>query len=376
MKVLVTGARGFIGKNLVAELKRQEGIEVLPLDVDTSMEQMEEYCKECGFVYNLAGVNRPEHEEEFWEGNFNFLTVLLDTLKKYGNTCPIMHSSSIQAVLENPYGKSKKAAEDMLLSYGKETGAPVFIYRFTNIFGKWCRPNYNSVVATFCHNIARGLPIWVNGRSTVMHLIYIDDVVEELLQAFAGHPHINAEGYGYVLTEYEVTLGEIEDMLYRFKESRENLMIPDMTEGSFEKKLYSTYLSFLPEDGFSYPLAMHTDERGSFTELLKSADRGQVSVNISKPGITKGNHWHHSKNEKFMVVSGKGRICFRKYGEKEIIEYPVSGEKLEAVDIPTGYTHSIVNDGDADLVTIIWCNECFDPDRPDTVYEAVDPDTV
>lgn len=376
MKVLVTGAKGFIGKNLIAELARREDIEVLPFDVDTSMEQLEEYCKECDFVYNLAGVNRPERAEEFEEGNFGFASTLLDTLEKYGNRCPVMNSSSIQAVLENPYGRSKKAGEERMSAYGRKTGAPVYIYRFPNVFGKWCRPNYNSAVATFCYNIAHDLPVKVNDRNTILHLAYIDDVVEELLRVLMCRPHINAEGYCYVPVEYEAALGEIVDLLYSFKESRENLMIPDMTEGSFSKKLYSTYLSYLPEDAFSYPVVMHKDERGSFTELLKSEDRGQMSVNISKPGITKGNHWHHSKNEKFMVVSGRGRICFRKYGEKEIIEYPVSGEKLEVVDIPTGYTHSIINDGDADLVTLIWCNECFNPDRPDTIYEAVELDTV
>lgn len=374
MKVLVTGAKGFIGKNLIAELDRKEDIEVLYFDVDTPMEKLDEYCRECDFVFNLAGVNRPEHVEEFAEGNFGFASALLDTLEKYGNICPVMNSSSIQAVLENPYGRSKKAGEDRMLAYGKKTGATVYIYRFPNVFGKWCRPNYNSAVATFCHNVAHDLPIQVNDRNTVMHLVYIDDVVEELLQALAGHPHMNGEGYCCVPTEHEATLGEIVDLLYGFRESRKNLLIPDMTENSFAKKLYSTYLSYLPEDGFSYPLVMHEDKRGSFTEILKSTDRGQVSVNISKPGITKGNHWHHSKNEKFIVVSGRGRICFRKYGEKEVIEYPVSGEKIEVVDIPTGYTHSIVNDGDTDLVTLIWCNECFDPDRPDTVYEAVEPE--
>ena len=372
MKVLVTGANGFIGKNLIAELDRQEGIEVQPFDVDTPIEKLDEYCRECDFVYNLAGVNRPERVEEFKAGNFGFASTLLDALEKYGNTCPIMNASSIQAVLENPYGRSKKAGEDRMLAYGEKTGAHVYIYRFPNVFGKWCRPNYNSAVATFCYNIAHDLPVQVNDRNTAMHLVYIDDVVEELLQALAGHPHMNAEGYCYVSEEHEVTLGEIVDLLYGFKDSRKNLSIPDMTENSFAKKLYSTYLSYLPEDGFSYPLNMHEDERGSFTEILKSTDRGQVSVNISKPGITKGNHWHHSKNEKFVVVSGRGRVRFRKYGEKEVIEYPVSGEKIEVVDIPTGYTHSIVNDGDTDLVTLIWCNECFDLDRPDTIYEAVE----
>lgn len=371
MRVLVTGARGFIGKNLISKLNTREGVEVFSFDVDTPLDKLEEYCRDCDFVYNLAGVNRPEHIEEFMEGNFGFATTLTETLKKYGNNCPIMNSSSIQAVLDNPYGKSKKAGEDMMSAYGKEAGASIYIYRFPNVFGKWCRPNYNSAVATFCYNIAHGLPIQVNDRNTVMHLVYIDDVVKELLGALDGHPHINEEGYCYVPVEHEITLGEIVDLLYGFKESRNNLMVPDMTEGSFEKKLYSTYLSYLPEDGFSYPLLMHEDARGSFTEILKSADRGQVSVNISKPGITKGNHWHHTKNEKFVVVSGKGLIRFRKYGSDEVIEYHVSGEKIEVVDIPTGYTHSIVNEGDTDLVTLMWCNECFDPENPDTMYEEV-----
>lgn len=372
MKVLVTGANGFIGKNLIAELEHREGIEVLPYDIDTPQELLQEYCAVCDFVFNLAGVNRPEHMEEYMEGNFGFATTLVNTLQKCQNTCPVMNSSSIQAALENPYGKSKKAGEDMLFAYGQKTGAEVYIYRFPNVFGKWCRPNYNSAVATFCHNIAHGLPIQVNDRSTVMHLVYIDDVVEELLQALDRHPHVNSDGYCYVPTVYEVTLGEIVNLLYSFRESRTNLMVPDMTEGGFEKKLYSTYLSYLPKDKFSYPLITHTDDRGSFTEILKSADRGQVSVNISKPGITKGNHWHHTKNEKFLVVSGEGLIRFRKYGDDEIIEYHVSGEKPEVVDIPTGYTHSIVNVGNTELVTLMWCNECFNPGKPDTIYEVVD----
>ena len=374
MKVLVTGAGGFIGKNLVAELERKENLEVLPFEKDTPIELLEEYCKNCDFVYNLAGVNRPENPEEFMDGNFGFATTLVETLKKYGNTCPIMNTSSIQAVLDNPYGKSKKAGEDMMRAYGLETGASIYIYRFPNVFGKWCRPNYNSAVATFCHNIAHDLPIQVNDRSTVMHLVYIDDVVEELLQALECHPHVNADGYCYVPVEHEITLGEIVDLLYSFKDSRTNRMIPNMTGNSFEKKLYSTYLSYLPQDQFSYPLIMHEDARGSFTEILRSVDRGQVSINISKPGITKGNHWHHTKNEKFVVVSGKGLIRFRKYGEDDIIEYHVSGDKLEVVDIPTGYTHSIVNEGDTDLVTLMWCNECYNPEKPDTMYEPVEKD--
>ena len=359
MNVLVTGAEGFIGKNLITELERREEVTVLPFDIDSPMEVLDDYCRKCNFVYNLAGVNRPKHVEEFMEGNFGFATTLVETLKRHGNTCPIMNSSSIQAALENPYGKSKKAGEDMMFAYGKETGAPVYIYRFPNVFGKWCRPNYNSAVATFCYNIAHDMPIQVNDRSTVMHLVYIDDVVEELLQALDYHPHVNSDGYCYVPVEHEITLGEIVNLLYSFKESRKNLMIPPMKENSIEKKLYSTYLSYLPEDKFAYPLVMHEDERGSFTEILKSADRGQVSINITKPGVTKGNHWHHTKNEKFVVVSGKGLIRFRRHGSDEVIEYHVSGEKLEVVDIPTGYT-------------LMWCNECFNPGKPDTIYEAVD----
>ena len=372
MKVLVTGAEGFIGKNLVTELSKREGVEVFPFDIDTPKERLEEYCRECDFVYHLAGVNRPERVEEYMEGNFGFTSLLAAMLRKCGNICPIVISSSVQAALGNPYGQSKKAGEDMLFAYGKETGAPVYIYRFPNVFGKWCRPNYNSAVATFCYNIAHGLPIKVNDRKTVLRLVYIDDVVEELLQAYDRHPHVNTDGYCYVPVEHEATLGEIVNLLYSFKESRQNLMLPDMTEGSLEKKLYSTYLSYLPEDRFSYPLDMKEDERGSFTEILKSVDRGQVSVNIARPGVTKGNHWHHTKNEKFVVVSGRALIRFRRHGSNEIFEYHVSGDKLEVVDIPTGYVHSIINEGDTDLVTLMWCNECFNPGRPDTIYESID----
>ena len=372
MKILVTGAKGFIGKNLISDLERMEDVTVFSYDIDTPVEKLDEYCKECDFVYNLAGVNRPENVEEFMEGNFGFATTLTETLKKYNNTCPIMNSSSIQAMLDNPYGKSKKAGEDMLLAYGKETGSNIYIYRFPNVFGKWCRPNYNSAVATFCNNIANDLPIQVNDRSTLMNLVYIDDVVEELILALKGQPHMNEEGYCVIPIVHQITLGEIVDLLYSFKESRKTLMVPNMPENSFAKKLYSTYLSYLPKDDFSYPLVMHTDARGSFTEILHSADVGQVSINISKPGIEKGNHWHHTKNEKFVVVSGKGVIKFRKYGCDEVIEYRVSGEKLEVVDIPTGYTHSIINEGDTDMVTLMWCNECFNPDKPDTIYEPVE----
>lgn len=372
MKILVTGAGGFIGRNLTAELERREGIEILPFGLDSPAELLNEYCRECSFVYNLAGVNRPEHEEEFMEGNFGFVKMLVETLKKYSNVCPVMTASSIQAALDNPYGKSKKAGEDLLFAYGKETGASVFIYRFPNVFGKWCRPNYNSAVATFCHNIAHGRPIQVNDRSKGMELVYIDDVVEELLQALEGHPHMNSEGYCYVSTVYEKSLGDIVDLLQSFQKSRESLMVPDVTEGSFKKKLYSTYLSYLPEESFAYPLLMHEDVRGSFTEVLKSADRGQVSINILKPGIKKGDHWHRTKNEKFIIISGRALIRFRRHGSNEIIEYRVDGERLEVVDIPIGYTHSVVNVGDENLIILMWCNECFDPERPDTVQETVD----
>lgn len=372
MKVLVTGAGGFIGKNLISELNRRPDVEVLPFEQDTPPELLEEYCRECDFVFNLAGINRPQDPEEFMSGNFGFATTLVESLKAFGNTCPVMNASSIQAALDNPYGQSKKAGEDMLFAYGKETGAKIYVYRFPNVFGKWCRPNYNSAVATFCHNIAHDLPIVIHDRNTLLHLVYIDDVVAELLEALEGRAHVNEEGFCYVPVVHDITLGEIADLLYSFKESRSTLMIPDMTEGSFAKKLYSTYLSYLPGDSFAYPLTMHEDARGSFTEILRSADRGQVSVNISKPGITKGDHWHHTKNEKFVVVSGEGLIRFRKVDSGEILEYPVSGRELKVVDIPTGYTHSIINVGDTDLVTLMWCNECFDPANTDTIYEPVE----
>ena len=380
MKVLVTGAYGFVGKNLCATLKNiadgkdksyniDSDITVFQYDLGTDKALLDTYCKECDFVFHLAGVNRPETEEEFMEGNFGFSSTLLDTLKKYNNTCPIMISSSIQAELDNPYGRSKKAGEDLMFAYGEETGAKVMVYRLPNLFGKWSRPNYNSVIATFCHNIARDMPITVNNRDVNMTLVYIDDLVNELISALKGEE--NREGaFCKVPVEHKITLGEIADLIYSFKESRETKAVPDMSD-DFTKKLYATYLSFLPEHGFSYPLKMNIDNRGSFTEILRTADRGQFSVNISKPHITKGNHWHHTKNEKFLVVSGNGVIRFRKPDEEKVIEYFVSGEKLEVVDIPTGYTHNIENLGDTDMVTFMWCNECFDPNKPDTFFEEV-----
>lgn len=381
MKILVTGAKGFVGKNLVAELENikygkdktyplTQDIEIYEYDIDTDKSMLSEFCKDCDFVFNLAGVNRPETESEFMSGNFGFASDLLDELKKSNNTCPVMLSSSTQAALDNPYGKSKKAGEDLFFDYSKETGARVLVYRFPNVFGKWCRPNYNSAVATFCNNIANDLPIQVNDRSHKMTLVYIDDVVNELINALCGLETKDGD-YCKVPVEHNTTLGEIVDLIYSFKQSREDKSVPDMTEGSFSKKLYSTYLSYLPTDKFSYPLKMNIDNRGSFTEILRTVDRGQVSVNISKPGITKGQHWHHTKNEKFLVVSGKGVIRFRKIDEKKVYEYFVSGDKLEVVDIPTGYTHNIENLGDTDMVIVMWCNECFNPDKPDTFFEEV-----
>ena len=372
MKVLVTGAAGFIASNLISELKRREDVTVLPFEHGDELSLLEKYCQECDFVFHLAGVNRPETEEEFMEGNYAFAISVTELLEKHGNACPFVFASSIQATMENPYGRSKKAGEDALFAYGKRANAKVYIYRFQNVFGKWCRPNYNSAVATFCYNIARDISISVNNRNTVMNLIYIDDLVQELMAALDEHPHVGLDGYCFVDKVHQATLGEIVNLLYSFKESRKNLLIPDLTEDSFEKKLYSTYLSYLPTDSFAYPLTMHADERGSFTEFLKSADRGQVSVNITKPGIEKGHHWHHTKNEKFLVVSGKGKLLFRRHGSDEIVEYHVTGEKLEVVDIPTGYVHALVNEGDTDLVTLMWCNECFNPNKADTIHENVD----
>lgn len=381
MKVLVTGANGFVGKNLVAALKNiKDGkdkttalptdLEIFEFDIDTDKALLDTFCADCDFVFNLAGVNRPQNEAEFEKGNFGFASELLETLKKHGNTCPVLLSSSTQAVLDNPYGKSKKAGEDLFFRYAEETGAKVLVYRFPNLFGKWCRPNYNSAVATFCYNIAHDLPITVNDRSHEMTLVYIDDLVQEMLSALRGHETRDG-AFCRVPTEHKITLGEIADLLYIFKTNRETRQVPDMTDGSFSKKLYSTYLSYLPTDQFSYPLKMNIDERGSFTEILRTPDRGQFSVNISKPGITKGQHWHHTKNEKFLVVSGRGVIRFRKVDSDEVFEYFVSGDKLEVVDIPVGYTHNIENLGDTDMVTFMWCNECFNPEKPDTFFLEV-----
>ena len=368
MKVLVTGAKGFIGRNLVTTLKQDTNLEVIEVDIEQSVEELKQATLESEFIFHLAGINRPKDEKEFFEGNTGLTETIIETLKQHQKKTPILITSSIQAELENAYGQSKKAAEDALKNYSQETGANSYIYRLPNVFGKWCRPNYNSAVATFCHKIARNEEIWVNNRNILLNLVYIDDVVRCFIETMQSQP--KSTDYLEVTPVHPATLGEIVDLLVSFKESRETRTVAKMDD-PLAKKLYSTYLSYLPEDQFSYPLQMNVDHRGSFTEFIKTPDRGQVSVNISKPGITKGNHWHHTKNEKFLVVSGTGVIRFRKVDSDEIIEYFVSGEKLEVVDIPVGYTHNIENLGTTDMVTIMWCNECFDPQKPDTIFMEV-----
>ena len=399
MNILITGAAGFVGKNLTAALQCiQEGKdrtrpglsigELYLYDIDSPAEVLEQGCKNADFVFNLAGVNRPQNQEEFMQGNFGFASTLLDTLKKYNNTCPVMLSSSIQATLvgryaEGEYGKSKKAGEELFFSYSEETGAKVLIYRFPNLFGKWCRPNYNSAVATFCNNIANDLPIQVNDRAVSLELLYIDDLVAEMLDALEGKEHrCTFDGIETVLCDdgkycaapisHKVTLGEIVDLLGSFSEQPKTLIMPEIPDGSFAKKLYSTYLSYLPKEKAAFELKMNEDARGSFTELLKTEKCGQVSVNISKPGITKGQHWHHSKWEFFIVVSGKGLIQQRKIGTDEVLNFEVSGDKIEAVHMLPGYTHNIINLSETeDLVTVMWANESFDPSKPDTFFEIV-----
>ena len=400
MNILITGAKGFVGKNLVCNLRNiAEGKnrtrpalhieEIFEYDLDTDPAQLEEFCAKADFVFNLAGVNRPKEQSEFMQGNFGFASTLLETLKRHKNACPIMLSSSIQASLigrygQSDYGKSKLAGENLFLDYGRETGARVLVYRFPNLFGKWCRPNYNSAVATFCNNIANDLPIQVNDRSTELELLYIDDLAEEMLDALEGKEHRcefdgltavpAAEGrYCFVPTTHKATLGEIVDLLEGFKQQPKTLVLPEIPAGSFAKKLYSTYLSYLPKEAVSFPLKMNVDDRGSFTELLKTANCGQISVNISKPGITKGQHWHNSKWEFFMVVSGHGLIQERKIGTDEVLEFEVSGEKIEAVQMLPGYTHNIINLSQTEnLVTVMWANEPFDPGHPDTFFEKVE----
>ena len=394
MKILVTGAKGFVGKNLIATLRNiaegkdrsfgplaqwgDDGLTVMEYDIDTEASLLDDYCREADFVFNLAGVNRPKDDREFMAGNFGFASRLLELLEHYGNTCPVMLSSSIQASLEgryagSEYGKSKKAGEDLFFQYGERTGAPVYVYRFPNVFGKWCRPNYNSAVATFCHNIANDLPITVNDPIVDMSLVYIDDVVTELVRATLGGQNLQDDGYCYVEPVHQVKLGEIVELLRGFARQAETLMIPEIPEDSFAKKLWSTYLSYLPASKVAFPLKMNVDARGSFTELLRSEKCGQVSVNISKPGITKGQHWHHTKWEFFMVVAGHGLIQQRSVDSDEVLNFEVSGERIEAVHMLPGYTHNIINLSDTeDLVTVMWANELFDPEKPDTYFEPVE----
>ena len=400
MKILVTGAKGFVGRNLCSQLRniatgkaRNYPVtvdEVFEYDIDSTAEELDRYCADADFVFNLAGVNRPDDPEEFRKGNFGFASTLLDTLRKHGNTCPVMLSSSIQATLigryaGHPYGESKRAGEELFFDYARETGAKVLVYRFPNLFGKWCRPNYNSAVATFCNNIAHDLPIQVNDPTVELELLYIDDLVEELIGALHGEEHrCEFEGVETVLTEggrycavpvtHKATLGHIVELLDRFKDMPRTLGVPDLTPGGFEKKLYSTFLSYLPKEKMIYDLKMNTDARGSFTEIVRTASAGQFSVNISKPGITKGEHWHHTKNEKFVVVAGHGLIRLRREGSDEVLDFEVSGDKIQVVEMIPGYTHNIVNlSATDDLVTFMWCNEPFDPNHPDTYFDPVRP---
>ncbi|MBR5747445.1 MAG: NAD-dependent epimerase/dehydratase family protein [Prevotella sp.] len=414
-KILVTGAKGFVGKNLCAQLKnirdgkaRNYAVqieEIYEYDIDSTPEELEEACQKADFVFNLAGVNRPQNQEEFMAGNFGFASTLLDTLKKYGNKCPVMLSSSQQASLtgrfgNSEYGRSKKAGEDLFLQYGQETGAEVHVYRFPNLFGKWCRPNYNSAVATFCNAFANDLPYTVNDPSVELELLYIDDLVDEMIALLQGKAHrcefdgltvipydsepstdsqlstLNSQlgRYRYVPTTHKATLGEIVDLLNQFAEQPKTLMIPEIPAGSFAKKLYSTYLSYLPKEKTAFPLKMNVDERGSFTELVHTLNSGQVSINISKPGITKGQHWHHTKFEQFIVVAGHGLIQQRNLNDPEgkVLEWEVSGDHIQAVHMLPGYTHNIINLSDTeDLVTVMYCNEIFDPNKPDTFFDPV-----
>lgn len=398
MNILVTGAKGFVGRNLCASLKNILGgkdrtrprlkiDEVFEYDLDTPPEQLDIFCSKADFVFNLAGVNRPKNAEEFMQGNFDFANTLLDTLKKHGNTCPVMLSSSIQATCigryDSEYGRSKRAGEELFFQYQAETGAKVLVYRFPNLFGKWCRPNYNSVIATFCSNIANDLPIQINDRSTQLELLYIDDLVVEMLDALEGREHrCSFDGVKTVLCDtgcycaapvtYYVTLGEIVNWLERFKAQPQTLYMPAIPNNSFEKKLYSTYLSYLPKEKVAFPLKMNVDARGSFTEIMKTAECGQFSVNISKPGITKGQHWHHTKWEFFIVVAGHGLIQERKIGTDEVLEFEVSGNNIQAIHMLPGYTHNIINLSETEnLVTVMWANESFDPQHPDTFGEIV-----
>ena len=370
VNILITGANGFVGKNLVCELKNKGFNNLFLYDIDTEIENLEEYVKKANFVFHLAGVNRPKDVSEFYQGNSDLTKHITDLLAKNNNKAPILISSSVQAKMDNDYGKSKLQAENSIFEHSKNNNSPVFVYRLTGLFGKWSRPNYNSVISTFCHNIANGLEIEVRDREYTFPVNYIDDVINSFVGCLNGEVKPKEDNYCYVENEYSVSLGFLADTISSFPKTRENLEICDLSD-SLTKKLYSTYLSYLPKDKFSYPLKMNVDNRGSFTEFIRTENKGQVSINVSKPHIVKGNHWHHSKNEKFLVVKGNGVIRFRKIDEDEIIEYFVSGDKLEVVDIPVGYTHNIENLGDEDMVTVMWVNEPFDKEKPDTYYVEV-----
>lgn len=370
MNILITGSKGFIGKNLIVNLNKYKHYNLFEYDIDNSKDELISFIKEADFIMHLAGVNRPKDDSEFLQGNRELTQELIEIMKDNGKNIPLLITSSIQAVKNNAYGISKKASEDIVFNWSKETNNKSYVFRLPNVFGKWCRPNYNSVVATFMYNIANNLPIQINDEDYELNLVYIDDIIEEFKLTIENKANINEQGYAYVPITYNITLGQLADTIYSFKKTRENLSIPDMSD-ELIKKLYSTYLSYLPNNNFSYPLKMNIDYRGSFTEFIRTKSSGQISVNISKPNITKGNHWHNTKNEKFLVVSGKGIIRFRNIINNEIIEYNVSGDKLEVIDIPTGYTHNIENIGTTNMVTIMWVNECFDPNNPDTYFEEV-----
>ena len=383
--ILITGAGGFVGRNLVERLRCEGYTELLCFERENTDEELRAWAARAAFVYHLAGINRPKDPKEFYDGNADLTTRLLGYLEQAGNTAPILVTSSTQAALDNDYGKSKAQAEQAVFDHETRTGAPAYVYRMPGLFGKWCRPNYNSVVATFCYNVAHGLPIQVRDPAYELPLVYIDDVVDAFVAALDGQVarEFSVPGFCFLSPVHTVTLGRLAELVQGFALARggaaaqalgggaPTLAVPDLAAGSFEKKLYSTYLSYLPQDQFAYPLKMNVDDRGSFTEFLRSPERGQVSVNISKPGIVKGNHWHNSKNEKFLVVRGQAVIRFRQVGTDQVIEYPVSGDKLEVVDIPTGYTHHIENVGQEDLVTVMWANEPFDPAHPDTYFLKV-----
>ncbi len=369
MKILITGSKGFIGKNLISQLNNLGFSDIIEIDTNSTIQDLEMALSSSEFIFHLAGVNRPQNIEEYWKGNFEYTKFICDYLINNKKSIPIVFSSSIQAELDNPYGKSKKAAEEILLQYSEQANAKVFIYRLPNVFGKWSRPNYNSAIATFCYNIARNLPIRIDDPEKVLNLVYIDDVVDEFIQTMKNFENLES-GYHKVKIEYKIKISQIVEKLYTFKNIRESLLMPDLKD-SFDKKLFATFISYLPEDNLNYELEMKQDNRGWLSEFIKSENFGQIFVSKTKPGITRGNHWHHTKVEKFLVIYGEALIKLRKIDSDEVIEYKVSGDKLQVIDIPPGYTHSITNIGQSDLITIFWASEIFNPDKPDTYYLEV-----